>query len=51
MVTIIITSSRRILTADQIKAAQDHLRAKTPVTPSPAQDDKHDGDDHGHHQW
>ena len=40
---------KKDLTADQIKAAQDHLRAKTPVTPSPAQDDKHDGDDHGHH--
>ena len=40
---------KKVLTADQIKAAQDHLRAKTPVTPSPAQDDKHDGDDHGHH--
>ena len=40
---------KKDLTADQIKAAQDHLRGKTTVTPSPAQDDKHDGDDHGHH--
>ena len=40
---------KKDLTPEQIKAAQDHLRGKTPATPSPAQDDKHDGDDHGHH--
>ncbi|WP_201448127.1 pneumococcal-type histidine triad protein, partial [Streptococcus halichoeri] len=36
---------------DQIKAAQDHLRGKTPVTPSPAHDDDddHDEEAHGHH--
>ncbi|MDU1406018.1 MAG: pneumococcal-type histidine triad protein [Streptococcus mitis] len=40
---------KKDLTADQIKAAQDHLRAKTPVTPNPAHDDDHDEDHHGHH--
>ena len=39
---------KKDLTAEQIKAAQDHLRGKTPVTPSPAHDD-HDGDEHDHH--
>lgn len=39
---------KKDLTAEQIKAAQDHLRGKTPATPSPAHDD-HDGDEHGHH--
>ena len=42
---------KKDLTAEQIKAAQDHLRGKTPVTPSPAHDDDddHDEDAHGHH--
>ena len=40
---------KKDLTADQIKVAQDHLKGANTVTPSPAQDDKHDGDDHGHH--
>ena len=40
---------KKDLTADQIKAAQDHLRGKTTVTPSPAHDDDHDEDHHGHH--
>jgi len=40
---------KKDLTADQIKAAQDHLRGKTPVTPSPAHDDEHDKDNHGNH--
>ena len=42
---------KKDLTAEQIKAAQDHLRGKTPVTPSPAHDDDddHDVDAHGHH--
>ena len=40
---------KKDLTAEQIKAAQDHLRGKTPVTPSPAHDDDDDEDAHGHH--
>lgn len=42
---------KKDLTAEQIKAAQDHLRGKTTVTPSPAHDDDddHDEDHHGHH--
>ena len=42
---------KKDLTPEQIKAAQDHLRGKTPVTPSPAHDadDDHDEDVHGHH--
>ena len=42
---------KKDLTADQIKAAQDHLRGKTPATPSPAHDDDddHDEDAYGHH--
>ena len=40
---------KKDLTPEQIKAAQDHLRGKTTVTPSTAHDDEHDGDDHGHH--
>ena len=44
---------KKDLTAEQIKAAQDHLRGKTPVTPSPAHDDDddddHDEDAHGHY--
>ena len=42
---------KKDLTAEQIKAAQDHLRGKTPATPSPAHDDDddHDEDVHGHH--
>ena len=41
---------KKDLTPEQIKAAQDHLRGKTPVTPSPAHDDDddHDEDAHGH---
>ena len=39
---------KKDLTADQIKAAQDHLRGKTTVIPSPAHDDEHDNDNHGH---
>ena len=39
---------KKDLTADQIKAAQDHLRGKTTVTPSPAHDDEHDNYNHGH---
>ena len=40
---------KKDLTADQIKAAQDHLRGKTPATPNPAHDNDHDEDHHGHH--
>ena len=42
---------KKDLTPEQIKAAQDHLRGKTPVTPSPSHDDDddHDEDAHGHH--
>ena len=42
---------KKDLTPEQIKAAQDHLRGKTPVTPTPAHDDDddHDEDAHGHH--
>ena len=40
---------KKDLTSEQIKAAQDHLRGKTTVTPSPAHDDEHDNDNHGHH--
>ena len=39
---------KKDLTPDQIKAAQDHLKAKSPVTPSPSHED-HDEDEHGHH--
>lgn len=40
---------KKDLTAEQIKAAKDHLKGANTVTPSPAHDDEHDGDDHGHH--
>ena len=39
---------KKDLTADQIKAAQDHLKGANTATPSPANDD-HDGDEHDHH--
>ena len=39
---------KKDLTPDQIKAAQDHLKAKSPVTPSPSHED-HDEDEHDHH--
>ncbi|WP_414379210.1 pneumococcal-type histidine triad protein, partial [Streptococcus mitis] len=42
---------KKDLTPEQIKAAQDHLRGKTSVTPSPSHDDDDDHDEevHGHH--
>ena len=40
---------KKDLTADQIKAAQDHLKGANTATPSPAHDDDHDEDHHGHH--
>ena len=39
---------KKDLTPEQIKAAQDHLKAKSPVTPSPSHGD-HDEDEHDHH--
>ncbi len=39
---------KKDLTADQIKAAQDHLKGANTATPSPS-NDEHDGDDHDHH--
>ena len=39
---------KKDLTAEQIKAAQDHLKGKKPSVPSPAHDDEHDNDNHGH---
>ena len=38
---------KKDLTAEQIKAAQDHLKGASPATP--AHDDAHDEDHHGHH--
>ena len=38
---------KKDLTADQIKAAQDHLKGANTTTPSPAHDDDHDEDHHG----
>lgn len=40
---------KKDLTAEQIKAAQDHLKGANTVTPSPAHDEDHDEDHHGHH--
>ena len=42
---------KKDLTADQIKAAQDHLKGVRTGTPTPAHDDddEHDEDHHGHH--
>ena len=40
---------KKDLTADQIKAAQDHLKGANAATPNPAHDDDHDDDHHGHH--
>ncbi|WP_112443642.1 pneumococcal-type histidine triad protein [Streptococcus sp. 596553] len=39
---------KKDLSAEQIKAAQDHLKGANPATPSPAHDD-HDDDEHDHH--
>ena len=39
---------KKDLTAEQIKAAQNHLKSKTPSVLSPAHDD-HDEDTHAHH--
>ena len=40
---------KKDLTADQIKAAQDHLKGVNAATPNPVHDDDHDEDHHGHH--
>ena len=40
---------KKDLTADQIKAAQDHLKAANTATPNPAHDDDHDEEEHDHH--
>ena len=40
---------KKDLTADQIKAAQDHLKEANTATQNPAHDDDHDEDHHGHH--
>ena len=40
---------KKDLTADQIKAAQDHLKGANTATPNPAHDDDYDEDHHGHH--
>ncbi|WP_288203919.1 pneumococcal-type histidine triad protein, partial [uncultured Streptococcus sp.] len=40
---------KKDLTADQIKAAQDHLKGVNTATPNPTHDDDHDEDHHGHH--
>ena len=40
---------KKDLTADQIKAAQDHLKGASPATPNPAHDDDHDEEEHDHH--
>ena len=39
---------KKDLTADQIKAAQDHLKGVNAATPNPVHDDDHDEDHHGH---
>ena len=40
---------KKDLTAEQIKAAQAHLKGANTATPNPAHDDDHDEDHHGHH--
>jgi len=45
---IVRHGDKKDLTPEQIKAAQDHLKAKSPVTPSPSHED-HDEDEHDHH--
>lgn len=40
---------KKDLSAEQIKAAQDHLKVVNTATPNPAHDDDHDEDHHGHH--
>lgn len=40
---------KKDLTAEQIKAAQDHLKGVRTGTPTPSHDDDHDEEAHGHH--
>lgn len=40
---------KKDLTAEQIKAAQEHLKGANTATSNPAHDDDHDEDHHGHH--
>ena len=40
---------KKDLTAEQIKAAQDHLKGANTATSNPAHDDDHDSDEHDHH--
>ena len=40
---------KKDLTAEQIKAAQAHLKGANTTIPNPAHDDDHDEDHHGHH--
>ncbi|WP_049495739.1 pneumococcal-type histidine triad protein [Streptococcus pseudopneumoniae] len=40
---------KKDLSAEQIKAAQDHLKGASSATPNPTHDDDHDEDHHGHH--
>ena len=40
---------KKDLTAEQIKAAQDHLKEANTATQNPAHDDDHDENHHGHH--
>ena len=40
---------KKDLTAEQIKAAQEHLKEANTATPNPAHDDDHDENHHGHH--
>lgn len=40
---------KKDLSAEQIKAAQDHLKGANTATPNPAHDDDHDEDHHDHH--
>ena len=40
---------KKDLSAEQIKAAQEHLKGANTATPNPAHDDDHDEDHHGHH--
>ena len=39
---------KKDLSAEQIKAAQDHLKGANTATSNPAHDDEHDNDNHGH---
>lgn len=40
---------KKDLSAEQIKAAHDHLKGANTATPNPAHDDDHDEEEHDHH--